>query len=253
MARAMVPKGSHQTDWHDGNAELLCDAESPVLKFTHVPVTRAFGLRKNNQASAAVDCALRKTPHALQIRRTPHIRNWNVSKTLHQPPVGWNLEVRFQLPSAHKLRNGAVEHEGIEEIDVIRHEERRPAGIKAGTAANLHAGPGDTIRIERAGQPPMTVAVAGVVDLPFANSLFQKVGAPSGAQPSAPPDNAFAWQRAETAWGRSFRSDGFVRVVTRFSNLAGSNPWLSANAKTSRELIPAISRTAASQPTRAYA
>src|SRR2546423_8807846 len=57
------------------------------------------------------------------------------------------------------------------------------------TASNLHAGPGDTIRIGRAGQPPLTVAVAGVVDLPYANSLFQKVGAPSGAQPSAPPDN----------------------------------------------------------------
>ena len=27
------------------------------------------------------------------------------------------------------------------------------------TAANLHAGPGDTIRIRRAGQPPLTVAV----------------------------------------------------------------------------------------------
>jgi putative ABC transport system permease protein len=57
------------------------------------------------------------------------------------------------------------------------------------TAANLHAGPGDVIRIGRPGQSPMTVTVTGVVDLPFANSLFQKVGAPPGSQPSAPPDN----------------------------------------------------------------
>ena len=57
------------------------------------------------------------------------------------------------------------------------------------TAANLHASPGDRILVGRAGQPPMPVTVAGVVDLPFANSLFQKVGAPPGGQPSAPPDN----------------------------------------------------------------
>jgi len=57
------------------------------------------------------------------------------------------------------------------------------------TAANLHAGPGDTVTVGRAGLPPARVRVDGVVDLPQADSLFQKVGAPSGAQPQAPPDN----------------------------------------------------------------
>ncbi|MCU1457788.1 MAG: transporter integral rane protein, partial [Actinomycetia bacterium] len=57
------------------------------------------------------------------------------------------------------------------------------------TAANLHAAPGDTITIARAGLAPVTVKVDGIVDLPQANSLFQKVGAPPGAQPQAPPDN----------------------------------------------------------------
>ena len=57
------------------------------------------------------------------------------------------------------------------------------------TAANLHAAPGDTITVGRAGLPPVTVTVDGVVDLPQANSLFQTVGAPPSAQPSAPPDN----------------------------------------------------------------
>ena len=37
--------------------------------------------------------------------------------------------------------------------------------------------------------PPAQVRVDGVVDLPSADSLFQKVGAPVGAQPQAPPDN----------------------------------------------------------------
>jgi putative ABC transport system permease protein len=57
------------------------------------------------------------------------------------------------------------------------------------TAANLHARPGTTIAIGRPGLPPARVRVDGVVDLPAADSLFQRVGAPAGAQPQAPPDN----------------------------------------------------------------
>jgi len=57
------------------------------------------------------------------------------------------------------------------------------------TAANLHATPGDLVQVARAGLAPVPVRVAGVVDLPQANSLFQHVGAPPSAQPPAPPDN----------------------------------------------------------------
>jgi putative ABC transport system permease protein len=53
------------------------------------------------------------------------------------------------------------------------------------TAANLHARPGDTVTIGGAGR----VRIDGIVDLPAADSLFQQVGAPPGAQPQAPPDN----------------------------------------------------------------
>lgn len=57
------------------------------------------------------------------------------------------------------------------------------------TAANLHARPGEVIQMRRRGRPSVALRVDGVVDLPQADSLFQKVGAPAGAQPSAPPDN----------------------------------------------------------------
>ncbi|MDF3335867.1 ABC transporter permease [Mycolicibacterium septicum] len=57
------------------------------------------------------------------------------------------------------------------------------------TAANLHAAPGDAVSIGRAGLPPATVIVNGIVELPQANSLFQTVGAPAIAQPVAPPEN----------------------------------------------------------------
>jgi putative ABC transport system permease protein len=57
------------------------------------------------------------------------------------------------------------------------------------TAANLHAKPGNTIAIGRPGTTAIKLRVDGVIDLPAADSLFQKVGAPVGAQPQAPPDN----------------------------------------------------------------
>ncbi|MEA2278656.1 MAG: putative transport system permease protein [Solirubrobacteraceae bacterium] len=64
------------------------------------------------------------------------------------------------------------------------------------TAANLHARPGDTVAIQRAGMAPAKVRVDGVVDLPAADSLFQRVGAPVGAQPQAPPDNVILLPQA---------------------------------------------------------
>jgi putative ABC transport system permease protein len=57
------------------------------------------------------------------------------------------------------------------------------------TAANLRVGAGDTITVGRVGLPPLSVHIDGVVDLPQADSLFQKVGALRSAQASAPPDN----------------------------------------------------------------
>ena len=57
------------------------------------------------------------------------------------------------------------------------------------TAANLRASVGDTVEIGRAGLSAVPVRVDGIVDLPQADSLFQTVGAPVGAQPQAPPDN----------------------------------------------------------------
>ncbi|MFF3861343.1 FtsX-like permease family protein [Streptomyces sp. NPDC002209] len=64
------------------------------------------------------------------------------------------------------------------------------------TAANLHVTPGDAVSIGLPGTGPASVTVAGVVDLPQADSLFQKVGAPPQSQPSAPPDNVILLPQA---------------------------------------------------------
>jgi putative ABC transport system permease protein len=75
--------------------------------------------------------------------------------------------------------------------DQLRQLAGQPTGVLVAqqTAANLHVVPGDTITLTLAGSRTASVRVAGVVDLPQANSLFQKVGAPPASQPSAPPDN----------------------------------------------------------------
>ncbi|MCW2768239.1 MAG: hypothetical protein JWO11_4198 [Nocardioides sp.] len=65
------------------------------------------------------------------------------------------------------------------------------------TAANLHVTPGDQVRVSRAGLAPYWVKVAGVVELPQADSLFQRVGAPSQSQPVAPPDNVILLPAAQ--------------------------------------------------------
>ncbi len=70
------------------------------------------------------------------------------------------------------------------------------------TAANLHAAPGDTVEVARAGLPPVPVQVTGIVALPQADSLFQRVGAPPGSQPAAPPDNVVLLP--QSAWHAVF-------------------------------------------------
>ena len=80
----------------------------------------------------------------------------------------------------------------------IRQLSGSPTGVLLAqqTAANLHVRPGDRVSIGRAGAAPAVVTVAGVVDLPQADSLFQKVGAPPQSQPSAPPDNVILLPQA---------------------------------------------------------
>src|SRR5580704_4318505 len=72
------------------------------------------------------------------------------------------------------------------------------------TAANLHAAVGDLISVGRPGRAPVQVQVSGIVDLPQADSLFQKIGAVAGAQPKAPPDNVLLLPIAQ--WHRAFDS-----------------------------------------------
>ncbi|GAA0969409.1 hypothetical protein GCM10009555_016460 [Acrocarpospora macrocephala] len=82
------------------------------------------------------------------------------------------------------------------------------------TAANLHAVPGTVVTVHRPPLPDAQVTITGVVELPTADSLFQKVGAPAGAQPSAPPDNVLLLPAAD--WHRLFDALPADQVRTQF-------------------------------------
>ena len=71
------------------------------------------------------------------------------------------------------------------------------------TAANLHAEVGDTVTANAQDGTARPFTIAGIVDLPNADSLFQVVGAPKGAAPTAPPDNVLLlpMQTWTTTWG----------------------------------------------------
>ena len=94
------------------------------------------------------------------------------------------------------------------------------------TAANLHASVGTVVTIGRQGLPPVKVRVAGVVDLPAADSMFQEVGAPPGVSLQAPPDNVALLPRA--LWKHDFTQLGNTQPGTVYRQYhVGLSPDLS--------------------------
>jgi putative ABC transport system permease protein len=77
------------------------------------------------------------------------------------------------------------------------------------TASNLHVTIGDTVTIQRLGVPATQVKVAGIVDMPNADSFFQAVGIPTSAAPQAPPDNVVLLPM--NTWHQLFDTQANVR------------------------------------------
>jgi putative ABC transport system permease protein len=135
-----------------------------------------------------------------------------LTATRSAPGVRTALPVGFaQVPSLTTSAGGTVQTTGAGVVlglpdgyrSAFPGELRTLSGAGTGvllaqqTASNLRAAPGMMVTIERPGLPPVSERVAGVVDLPQANSLFQKVGAPPQSQPAAPPDNVILLPQAE--------------------------------------------------------
>ncbi|WP_246780812.1 FtsX-like permease family protein [Rhizobium ruizarguesonis] len=79
------------------------------------------------------------------------------------------------------------------------------------TAANLHVAVGDQVIIHHQA-PDTSVTIAGIVDLPNADAMFQAVGVPAGATPQAPPDNVLLLPMSQ--WQQVFEQQGASRPDT---------------------------------------
>ncbi len=109
---------------------------------------------------------------------------------------------------------------------------RSGALIAQQTAANLHVVPGDSVTINLAGGRSVGVRVAGVIDLPQANSLFQTVGAPAQSQPVAPPDNVLLipsdeYQRMASLLATTHPELLGIQIHIAHSHLLASDPAVS--------------------------
>ncbi len=136
-----------------------------------------------------------------------------LKKVRSQPGVQRALPVGFAKTTGFSARTGGgLQRTGPGEVlglppgyrQAFPGEIRNLAGsggvlLAQQTAANLQAKVGDSVAIGRPGLPPANVTVSAIVDLPAADSLFQQVGAPVGAQPQAPPDNVILLPAAKFA------------------------------------------------------
>ena len=160
-------------------------------------------------ATVAVDWQVEAQPGAdaatmaRTVAATPHVTATE--------PVQFAATTGFQFDSGTTVQTtGSGQVLGISNTyrrtfpDQIRNLAGTPNGVLLyqQTAANLQAVPGSTITINRDRLPPVKVTVAGIVDLPQADSLFQSVGAPPGSGAQAPPDNVLIVPTA--TWHRLF-------------------------------------------------
>jgi putative ABC transport system permease protein len=166
-------------------------------------------------------------------------------------PVGYAGTTGFRAKTGETVQStGPGEVLGLpsDYVATFPGEIRFLSGARSGvllaqqTAANLHATVGTVVTIGRPDAPPVKETVAGIVDLPFADSLFHTIGAPAGSGLTAPPDNvmllpASTWQalfastpgsattQIHVALAPDLPADpgaAFASVVARANNLEAS-------------------------------
>ena len=111
------------------------------------------------------------------------------------------------------------------------------------TAANLHAAVGDTVSIARVGLPPVRVRVSAIVDLPQADSLFQRVAVARALataprviladEPTGQLDSAHAAEVAALLLEAATRLGAALVLATHDLTLAGRLPerWQMADGR----------------------
>ena len=179
----------------------------------------AMRAQMTQRASAAV-------PVDWQVELTPGSDPASATKLITSTPgVGAALEVGYApTPGFSTVTGKTVQTTGPGQVlglprdypSTFPGEIRFLVGRRHGTllaqqtAANLHAGVGSVVTIERPGLTSVQRRVTGIVDLTAADSLFQAIGVSPGAGPAAPPDNVMLL--GAKSWRALFSQDG--RPVT---------------------------------------
>jgi putative ABC transport system permease protein len=181
-----------------------------------VALVASIGTFLSATTSKMTTRAIARVPVDWQVQVTPGANPGQVLDTVgSQPIVKRALPVSFaRTPQLSATVQGSTQTTGAGRVlglppgyaQAFPGELRVLSGSLIGpllaqqTAANLHARPGDTVTVAPAGGgKPARVKIAGIVDLPAADSLFQQVGAPPGVQPQAPPDNVLLVPQREFA------------------------------------------------------
>ncbi|MDX6581073.1 MAG: putative transport system permease protein [Solirubrobacterales bacterium] len=170
-----------------------------------VALLASIGTFLSSTTSKMTDRAVQSVPVDWQVEAQPGANPAKViDQTRNLPGVSATATVRFASTNGLTAATGqTVQRTGPGQVlsmpasypSTFPGSVRLLAGSLNGpllaqqTAANVQARPGDQVKIGRPGLGDATVRIAGVVELPAADSLFQKVGAPPGAQLQAPPDN----------------------------------------------------------------
>lgn len=190
-----------------------------------VGLIAAVGTFTITAARTMTQRAITGVPVDWQIELLPGADQAAIEKALDQAVSPKAVEwVGYANAAGFKARTGQTEQTTgpgkvlglpIDYRTVFPHQIRLLLGSWGGvliaqqTAANLHVGVGDTVRIERIGLPPVTGQVGGIVALPNADAMFQAIGLPKGAAPQAPPDNVLIMPMAQ--WHAMFDPQAAAR------------------------------------------
>ena len=129
---------AHRQDWV---FEFLSHHEDAVVELADFAVARAGSFGQNHQVDAAIERFLGESKDFAHIGRVLFDGDGDVTVDLHEQAIHRNLEMRFQLHPARKLLRGKIDHERIEDVDVVGDDDVRPLGIVVGHVVHAIARP----------------------------------------------------------------------------------------------------------------
>jgi len=123
----------------DRNSKSLREVEDAFFEGLHVTSAGARAFGESEQADTGIERGFGASRHDFQAFAAGRVRDGNISEAAHHPTVHGNLEMRFQLEAAEKLRDRGVNYERVEKIYMIADEDAGADGVETRCAADFEA------------------------------------------------------------------------------------------------------------------